>query len=197
VDPTSCGTASRSGSVPASSAPSRRTHPRARGGARGSPACRCRDRRGARSSLRSSATSVPPSRSVRSVSSSPSTGPSSPWGAHRARDPAGRAGPRSGGAPATAARRRDPLASSGCCGRRASPVSRGPQASSPGTSSGPERWMPTVVGGTRARARGVLLAVGRHVLVQLATLVALGSPRPGRSSRSRRSSRARSRTGRS
>jgi len=38
-----------------------------------------------------------------------------------------------------------------------------------------ERWMPTAVGGTAAIAAGVLLLIGRHVLVQLAGFVALGS----------------------
>jgi hypothetical protein len=39
----------------------------------------------------------------------------------------------------------------------------------------PERWMPTAVGGSAALLAGVLLAVGRHVLVQLVGFVALGS----------------------
>jgi len=38
----------------------------------------------------------------------------------------------------------------------------------------PERWMPTVAGAAALVAAAWLLAVGRHVLVQLATLVALG-----------------------
>lgn len=38
-----------------------------------------------------------------------------------------------------------------------------------------ERWMPTVVGGSAAIVAAVLLYVGRHVLVQLAGFVALGS----------------------
>jgi hypothetical protein len=38
----------------------------------------------------------------------------------------------------------------------------------------PERWMPTAIGGTALIAAAVLLARGGHVLVQLATLVALG-----------------------
>jgi hypothetical protein len=39
----------------------------------------------------------------------------------------------------------------------------------------PERWIPTVVGGAAALLAALLLAVGRHVLVQLAGFVALGS----------------------
>jgi len=38
-----------------------------------------------------------------------------------------------------------------------------------------ERWMPTVIGGVAAVVAAVLLAAGRHVLVQLALFVALGS----------------------
>lgn len=38
-----------------------------------------------------------------------------------------------------------------------------------------ERWMPTVVGGSAAIVAAVLLYAGRHVLVQLAGFVALGS----------------------
>ena len=42
-----------------------------------------------------------------------------------------------------------------------------------------ERWMPTVVGGAAAVVAAVLLIVGRHVLVQLAGFVALGSAMAG------------------
>ena len=38
-----------------------------------------------------------------------------------------------------------------------------------------EQWMPTVIGGVAALAAAVLLAVGSHVLVQLALFIALGS----------------------
>jgi len=38
-----------------------------------------------------------------------------------------------------------------------------------------ERWLPTAVAGAAALAAGVLLLAGRHVLVQLATFIALGS----------------------
>ena len=42
-----------------------------------------------------------------------------------------------------------------------------------------ERWLPTTVGGAAALVALVLLAVGRHVLVQLASFVALGSTAAG------------------
>jgi len=43
----------------------------------------------------------------------------------------------------------------------------------------PERWIPTVVGAAALIVASGLLAIGRHVLVQLATLVALGTTTTG------------------
>ena len=43
----------------------------------------------------------------------------------------------------------------------------------------PEAWMPTVVGTSALVVAAVLLAIGGHVLVQLATLVALGTATTG------------------
>jgi hypothetical protein len=43
----------------------------------------------------------------------------------------------------------------------------------------PERWMPTTVGGLAAVLAGILLAVGRHVLVQLVGAIALGAATVG------------------